>query len=398
MELCLPHGLAHRHAQIHHYCKICRNRNVKLYMCQSCNIGVYCSTKCQKSDIIDHATVCIGARPKRKKRKVLFEPESPLELLPNEIFENILQYLDINDFKTWRILSYTLEELGTRKLLKKSIIKLTDKSVLKLNEIRRILPYIKNVVYDIPEAGYWKKFPSLIWIKFTDKFNKSIRNLPLSVKDVIIENEDYEYPYLGLPDSVTNLEVHCNIELNTLPDSIIRIDLKGTFNNPIYTLPPQIKVLLITSEFFNQPIILGNNYPDFVGLSLKSAQFDSVLQIPEITSIAYLDIEEFNQPFSFENVIIKDLVFISKEYTQPLEYFPKTLESLILDIPSYRGPVFLPDSITYLSLVVYYPDVVNLPTHLKELHVVDDEDFGYFEFEVPDNVIVFRENDDDEDE
>lgn len=396
MELCLPHGLAHRHAQIHHYCKVCRNQNVKLYMCQSCNIGVYCSTECQRSDIDDHAAVCIGARPKRKKRKVLFEPESPLELLPNEIFENILQYLDLNDFKTWRVLSYTLEELGTRELLKNSTIKLTDKSVLKLNEIQRIIPYIRSVVYDIPDAGYWVNFPSLIWIKFTDKFNKPIRNLPPTVKDVTIENENYRYVYLGLPDSVTNLEVYCNIEFNTLPDSIIRIDLKGTFNAPIYTLPPHIRVLIIETNLFNQPIILDNNYPDFIGLHLKSAQFDSVLQIPETTRIVYLDIEEFNQPFSFENVSIKDLVFISDEYTQQLEYFPKTLETLVLQIPEYRGPVFLPDSIEYLNIMSYYPDVVNLPKNLKELEIYTNETFGWFEMEIPDSVNIIELYDEDE--
>lgn len=398
MELSLPHGLAHRHAQIHNYCKVCKNQNVKLYMCQSCKIGVYCSTECQRSDIIDHAAVCIGARPKNKKRKIQIDPESPLELLPNEIFENILQYLDLNDFKSWRILSYTLEELGTRKLLENSTIKLTDKSILELNDIKRILPYIRNVVYDIPNAGYWKQFPSLIWIKFTNKFDKPIRNLPSSVNRVIIENEDYKYPYLGLPDGVDVLEANCNVELNTLPDSIQHIHLKGSFNYPIYRLPLEIKVLMIITDSFNQPISLGNNYPEFFALYLDSAQFDSVLQIPENTRIVYLKIEQFNQSFSFENVSLEELVFVSEEYTQQLEYFSKTLKTLTLDLSSYRGPVFLPDSITWLSIALYYPDVVNLPKNLEELHIFADEELGEFEMEIPDNVIVhvIEESDDDE--
>ena len=106
--------------------------------------------------------------------------------------------------------------------------------------------------------------------KRDSKFNISLLNLPLNLKYLEINIDDFDENMDNLPISLKTLIISSNIfdrELNNLPHELERLELKCQYTKPIENIPLTMKFLNISSYY---------PYLKYIKLKVPKIKFNNI--------------------------------------------------------------------------------------------------------------------------
>ena len=224
-------------------------------------------------------------------------------------------------------------------------------------------------------------------------FNKSISNLPLTIKQIDF-GYHFNQPVDRLPPLLENLKFNYdfNQTVDNLPPFLLSLEFGYYFNKPINKLPYLLQNIKL-NFCFNQSI---DKLPIFVTKVIINCTFiHSVNKLPDFIDIIELGSASLTEPIKRLPKMLKKLIlseesmyFSNIPLHENLEYLElgrwfsgdlnfnftnNRLNTLILhsDCHKYKN---LPESIKTLTLVLVYINIDllnNLPNSIEELTLTD---------------------------
>ena len=251
----------------------------------------------------------------------------------------------------------------TLKYLNCSYNKIT--SLLNLPDYMTGLNCKKNPLKELYYPFYIKpiKYPSkLIYLKFGNKFNQPIDNLPNSLTHLTF-GDDFNQPIDNLPNSLTHLtfdsagtDYYCgsnshsfNQSVDSLPSSLTHLTFNDFFDNYVDNLPNSLTHLTF-GIYFNKPI---NNLPLNLLYLKLSSEFDQVLDnLPDNLQTFIL--------CSIGNYFDEKTLISEPSFNQPINKLPLNLQKFTIDINIiYINQFeinFLPPNLKEFNLNIFFFD------------------------------------------
>jgi hypothetical protein len=223
------------------------------------------------------------------------------------------------------------------------------------------------------------KDPFIDTIRFGNKFNRPVRNIPLNITTIyfgIYYNQEIKKiwitPFLNLSEKPYQIYFShkFNSNISNIDSFINKIVFSDKFNQPIKDFPFSIKHLEF-GEGFNQNLY-GLKYNDVLGYLRVGRDFNQPLDnLNENLTKLIIESDKFNFPLTNLPRYLKKLV-LGTGFNQILFNLPRTIETIEILNPDYNMIIYeiLPPKLKSIVISQYYPYLSQLIQEYGNVEII----------------------------